>query len=94
MENQESVYYLKAFFEGRVQGVGFRYSTSQIAKGYELTGYVTNLSDGRVELFAEGEAEECTSFIKTVEEEMDGFVRKVEKSSGIGGRKHKSFSIV
>ena len=38
------------FYSGRVQGVGFRYTAREIACGYELTGYVRNLDDGRVEL--------------------------------------------
>src|ERR1035438_8131253 len=42
------------FYMGRVQGVGFRYTAREIACGYELTGYVRNLDDGRVEMVAEG----------------------------------------
>ena len=42
------------FFTGRVQGVGFRYTALEIACGYELTGYVRNLDDGRVEVYAVG----------------------------------------
>jgi len=46
---------LHILISGRVQGVFFRYSARQRALGLELTGYVRNLSDGRVEIFAEGE---------------------------------------
>ena len=42
----------RVFFEGRVQGVGFRYSVRQLAKGYDVAGWVRNLPDGRVELEA------------------------------------------
>jgi len=42
---------------GRVQGVGFRYFTQDIANREGLTGHVRNLPDGRVEVVAEGEAE-------------------------------------
>src|SRR5215813_12067767 len=38
------------FFTGRVQGVGFRYQTLQLAKGFEVSGWVMNLPDGRVQL--------------------------------------------
>ena len=44
----------KILFTGRVQGVGFRYTTDRFAQGYSVTGYVRNLDDGRVELVAEG----------------------------------------
>ena len=42
-------------FKGSVQGVGFRYTSRRIAKNYDLTGYVKNLSDGNVEMFIQGE---------------------------------------
>jgi acylphosphatase len=55
------------FYTGRVQGVGFRYTTREIACGYELTGYIRNLHDGRVELVAEGADEEVTAFLEAVQ---------------------------
>jgi acylphosphatase len=39
---------------GEVQGVGLRYTISTFSKENELTGYAQNLSDGSVEVFAEG----------------------------------------
>lgn len=42
-------------FTGRVQGVGFRYQATRIARGLGLTGTVCNLWDGSVELEAQGE---------------------------------------
>ena len=54
------------FYAGRVQGVGFRYTVREIACGYELTGYVRNLDDGRVELVAEGIEEEVMAFLEAV----------------------------
>jgi len=40
----------QVFYSGRVQGVGFRYTVRQLAAGYEVSGWVKNLPDGRVEL--------------------------------------------
>jgi acylphosphatase len=49
---------VQVFYEGNVQGVGFRWSVRHIAKGFDVTGSVRNLRDGRVELLAAGEEEE------------------------------------
>jgi len=46
-----------AFISGKVQGVFYRSSTCDEATGLGLEGWVKNLPDGRVELFAQGPAE-------------------------------------
>jgi acylphosphatase len=56
------------FYTGKVQGVGFRYTTKQVAMGYEITGLVRNLADGRVELIAEGAKEELEAFREGIRE--------------------------
>lgn len=45
----------KFFVSGEVQGVGFRFFTQRIAAQHQVTGYVRNLADGRVEALAQGE---------------------------------------
>jgi acylphosphatase len=45
------------FVSGRVQGVFFRAEAADLARGFELTGWVRNLPDGRVEALFEGEKE-------------------------------------
>ncbi len=60
------------FYSGRVQGVGFRYIAREIACGYEVTGYVRNLNDGRVELIAEGHEEETRAFLTAIEDSQLG----------------------
>ena len=42
---------------GRVQGVGFRFFVEDAAQREGVSGYVRNLSDGRVEALVEGDAE-------------------------------------
>lgn len=83
------VHHETVFFSGRVQGVGFRYTTLQIAKEYEVSGYVKNLADGRVQLEAEGKADEVTAFVSAIEERMHGYVRKTERA---GGRRDAQFT--
>ncbi len=57
---------LQVIYAGHVQGVGFRYTVRSLAPGYEVTGRIRNLADGRVELIAEGEAPELESFAQAV----------------------------
>lgn len=54
----------KYLFDGRVQGVGFRYATKQLAQGFDVLGTVKNLDDGRVELILMGEEGEVEAFIE------------------------------
>lgn len=56
------------FYEGRVQGVGFRYAVRRIASGYDVCGWVRNLPDGRVELQAAGERGEVAAFLQEIRE--------------------------
>jgi len=65
---------IRVFFSGTVQGVGFRYSTQNVARRFNVTGWVRNRSDGRVEILSEGSETELKSFIESVEEEMAGYV--------------------
>jgi len=58
----------QVFYEGFVQGVGFRYTVKQAARGYEVVGWVRNLDDGRVELQCTGESEEVEAFLKAIAE--------------------------
>jgi len=59
-----------------VQGVGFRYSTKTVAVGFEVTGTVRNLPDGRVELIAEGERMELEAFRDAVRDAgLSGLIR-------------------
>ena len=56
-------------FDGRVQGVGFRYTCKDLAKGFEVVGTVRNLPEGTVELEVAGEVEDVEDFIKEIAEE-------------------------
>ena len=52
----------KFFVSGEVQGVGFRFFTQRIAARHQVTGYVRNLADGRVEALAQGQPSAIEAF--------------------------------
>lgn len=56
----------RVIFEGRVQGVGFRYTVKDLSRGFDVCGSVKNLPDGSVELQVMGEPEEVDLFIKEI----------------------------
>ena len=81
----------QVFYEGNVQGVGFRYTVKQIAMGFDVTGWVKNLDDGRVELQVGGEAEEVQAFLKAIREsELKSHIRagqehEITPAAGVKG---------
>ncbi|MDP3786475.1 MAG: acylphosphatase [Candidatus Omnitrophota bacterium] len=69
-----------AFYSGRVQGVGFRYTAEAVAQNLGITGWVSNLRDGKVELLAEGDEADLNDLLKRLSEEMAGYVKDADIS--------------
>jgi acylphosphatase len=68
---------LQVYYEGTVQGVGFRFTVKMLASGFDVNGTVRNLPDGRVELVAEGAKTELSAFQQAIREsELGHFIRK------------------
>ena len=59
----------RIIFSGKVQGVGFRYTTKEIALGFDVCGWVKNLFDGTVEMHVMGEDEEVDDYLREIIEE-------------------------
>ena len=69
------------FYSGRVQGVGFRFTVKMVAHGFDVTGTVRNLNDGRVEMVAEGARHELEEFLKGIQDsDVGAFIRGEEKT--------------
>ncbi len=70
---------------GRVQGVGFRYTSRQVAQRYDVTGWVKNLTDGTVQIVVEGQQAEIDRYlddlIATVNATGYGSVESIECES-------------
>ena len=81
-------------YSGRVQGVGFRITVRQVACGYDVTGTVRNLADGRVELIAEGTRAELKAFLSGIaESELSGFIAKQHETWSAAQGNLKGFAI-
>ena len=61
----------QVIFSGKVQGVGFRYHTKELALGFEVVGWVKNLRDGTVELQVMGQEAEVDEFLSEIIEESE-----------------------
>jgi acylphosphatase len=71
----------RVYYSGRVQGVGFRYTSQHIARSFDVAGYVRNLPDGRVELVAEGAPAEVDEFLRAIRAAMDRYIVDVTVES-------------
>lgn len=84
-----------ALYEGKVQGVGFRASVLSLAKGYEVTGTVRNLPDGRVEVLASGEVPEVDGFLEGIREShLAGHIEREELQPALREPGLKGFRII
>ena len=81
------------YFAGHVQGVGFRYATHSIARAYQVTGFVRNVPDGRVELVAEGEPREIKAFLAEVRERFFHQIRDERDDQGPATGEFNGFEI-
>ncbi len=66
-------------FCGRVQGVGFRYTAHNLAMRHNVSGYIRNLDDGRVELVLEGPEEEVDAVVRGLSDRLDSFIQHVDE---------------
>jgi acylphosphatase len=68
-------------YHGRVQGVGFRWTTRDIAQRHQVTGFVRNQPDGTVELVARGTPAAIEAFLAEVESAMAGHIDRHETTA-------------
>ncbi len=93
MSQQPEVERRVVSFAGHVQGVGFRYTTRQIAADFQVLGFVQNLPDGRVQLVCEGTRAEVERFIARIGSQMQHYVRTAQVSIEPATGEFANFSI-
>jgi acylphosphatase len=80
--------------DGRVQGVGFRYFAREAATREGVNGWVRNLGDGRVEIFAEGDDAAIERLERRIRTGPPGaFVSRVDVSEEPPERRRSGFEI-
>jgi len=82
------------YYSGPVQGVGFRYTVRNLVHGFEVTGTVRNLDDGRVELVAEGVRAELEGLLEAVRQsDVSRFIRREQMDWTEAKNEFRSFEI-
>ena len=69
------------YYRGQVQGVGFRYSVCRLAGRFDVKGFVRNLTDGRVQVVAEGQSDELDRFLQAIDDEMADYMKSVSDTA-------------
>jgi acylphosphatase len=75
----------RAFYRGRVQGVGFRYTAQRLAARFAVAGHVRNLDDGGVEVVAEGEPDEISAFLDSIAQTMGSRIHEARVETELLG---------
>jgi acylphosphatase len=88
MEKQVRVYYT-----GRVQGVGFRFTTEDIARDLDVYGWVKNLRDGKVEVVAEAEEKVLEVFLARINQYFSRYIQDVDVQWQEAAGEFKDFGI-
>ncbi|MGB0586336.1 MAG: acylphosphatase [Limisphaerales bacterium] len=85
---------LHVYYSGHVQGVGFRYSVKQLSLEFDVTGWVKNLPDGRVEMVTEGERDELETFQAAIPDAgLRRFIRETQSHWSEGTGEFRGFEI-
>lgn len=80
-------------FTGRVQGIGFRFTALNIASRYALTGHVRNLTDGTVEMIAQGPPDDIDSCVADIKDSLEDYVTDTKVNEIPLSPQYKDFKI-
>jgi acylphosphatase len=81
-------------YHGEVQGVGFRYTVLRLAQRYAVTGYVKNMPDGTVHLYAEGTQAEIDALLHDIRHGPHAhYITEVQTQPAVASGTHRDFRI-
>ncbi|OGX24624.1 MAG: hypothetical protein A3D10_00410 [Omnitrophica WOR_2 bacterium RIFCSPHIGHO2_02_FULL_48_11] len=80
-------------YSGMVQGIGFRYTTQRLAADLKLNGWVRNVSDGRVEILAEGSQENIEKLMQQLADHFGSYIKDKEVDYGKLQESLKGFQV-
>ena len=80
-------------FIGRVQGVGFRFTAQRIACRYSLAGFVRNMPNGSVEMFAQGHPDDIDDCLGDLQESFANYIRETKIEDIPSDPRYKEFNI-
>jgi acylphosphatase len=84
---------VKVIYKGVVQGVGFRYSAKAIAARHKINGWVRNLPNGDVELYAYGRASAVRNFLRELAAEFKHGISDISLNDDLSGETVTGFQI-
>jgi len=91
--NESQMTTTQYLFSGRVQGVGFRWTTQRIATRFPVTGFVRNLSDGRVELVVRGTTQDVSNFLAQIHQQLGSNIESMEECAYASDEPFAQFAI-
>ena len=80
-------------YQGRVQGVGFRWTTNRLARDFAVSGTVENRSDGSVYMVVEGKESEIDQFMQAITTRMSTNIKSTSIQEGIASKEFQEFRV-
>jgi len=82
------------YYEGTVQGVGFRFAAQTRATRLGLKGWVKNLDDGRVEILCEGKERDIEAFLESMKSIFGTYIRDIGLNWSDASGEYEGFDIM
>lgn len=67
-----------AYFSGRVQGVGFRFTAQSLANNLKISGWARNTDDDRVEIVAQGQEKKLDDFLSQLKGYFSRYIKDID----------------